>query len=67
MEMVTNKAYSVLQRAADDMVHFYDVHCQHAPTYKVGDRVWLNGQNITTTQPMNYKWLGPYMVNKVIS
>ena len=49
MEMVTNEAHSVLQRAADDMVCFYDVHCQYAPIYKVGDKVWLNAQNIITT------------------
>ena len=51
MEIVTNEAHSTLQRAADDMVRFYDVHRQHAPTYKVGDKVWLNAQNITTTGP----------------
>ena len=70
MEMTTNEAHSALQKAADDMARFYDVHCQHAPTYKVGDKVWLNAQNITTTRPMkklDHKWLGPYTVNKVIS
>ena len=39
MELATNEACSALQKAADDMVHFYDVHHQHAPIYKVGDRV----------------------------
>ena len=70
MEMATNEAHSALQRAADDMTHFYDVHRQHAPTYKVGDKVWLNAQNITTTRltkKLDHKWLGPYTVNKVIS
>ena len=70
MEMATNEACSALQRAADDRAHFYDVHRQHAPTYKVGDKVWLNAQNITTTQltkKLDHKWLGPYTVNKVTS
>ena len=70
IEIATNEACSALQRAADDMVHFYDVHHQHAPTYKVGDKVWLNAQNITTTQPkkkLDHKWLGSYTVHKVIS
>ena len=38
--------------------------------YKVGDKVWLNAQNISTTRPMkklDHKWLGPYSINKVIS
>ena len=71
MEMTTNEARSALQRAAgDDIACFYDVHRQHAPIYKVGDKVWLNAQNTTTTQPtkkLDHKWLGPYIVNKVIS
>ena len=70
MEMATNEVYSALQRAANDMARFYDVHCQHAPTYKVGNKVWLNAQNIITTWPtknLDHKWLGPYSVDKVIS
>ena len=70
MEMATNEARSALQRAADDMARFYDVHRQHAPIYKVGDKVWLNAQHITTTRPtkkLDHMWLGPYTVNKVIS
>ena len=70
MEMATNEARSALQRVADDMACFYDIHGQHAPTYKVGDKVWLNAQNIITTQPtkkLDHKWLGPYTVDKVIS
>ena len=39
MEIATNEACSALQRAADDMAHFYDIHHQHAPTYKVDDKV----------------------------
>ena len=70
MEMATNEARSALQRAPDDMACFYDVHRQHAPTYKVGNKVWLNAQNNTTTPPtkkLDHKWLGPYTVDKVIS
>ena len=70
MEMATNEACSALSKAADDMARFYNLHCQAAPTYKIGDKVWLNAQNITTTFPMkklDHKWLGPYVVNKVVS
>ena len=70
METATNEAHSALSQAADDMAHFYDSHRQAAPTYKIGDKVWLNAQNITTALPMkklDHKWLGPYTVNKVIS
>ena len=70
METATNEARSALSKAADDMARFYDLHRQAAPTYKIGDKVWLNAQNITTTRPMkklDHKWLGPYVVNKVVS
>ena len=70
MEEATKEARSALEKAADDMARFYDVHRQAAPVYKVGDKVWLNAQNISTTQPMkklDHKWLGPYPINKVIS
>ncbi|TKA68421.1 hypothetical protein B0A49_13253, partial [Cryomyces minteri] len=41
-----------------------------APAYKVGDLVWLNGKNIKTTRPskkLDWKWLGPYKVKRVVS
>ena len=49
MEEATKEARSALEKAADDMARFYDVHRQAAPVYKVGDKVWLNAQNISTT------------------
>ena len=70
MEEATKEAHSALEKAADGMAHFYDVHHQAAPAYKVGNKVWLNAQNISTTRPMkklDHKWLGPYPINKVIS
>jgi hypothetical protein len=70
MEAATSEARSALSKAADDMSRFYDRHRQTAPTYKIGDKVWLNAQNITTTRPMkklDHKWLGPYIINKVVS
>src|SRR5882672_3402998 len=69
MEAATKEACLALSRAADDMAHVYDAHRREAPLYVVGDKVWLNGQNITTTCPMkklDHKWLGPYPVDKVI-
>src|SRR5882672_5702334 len=70
MEVATKEACSALSRAVDDMARFYDTHRREAPLYMVRDKVWLNGQNITTTRPMkklDHKWLSPYLVDKVIS
>src|SRR5882724_10655311 len=49
---------------------FYNAHHREALLYEIGDKVWLNGQNITMTRPtkkLDHKWLGPYPVKKVIS
>jgi len=52
------------------MAWFYDTHQKEAPLYVIGDKVWLNGQNIATTHLMkklDHKWLGPYPIDKIIS
>jgi len=49
MNKATDKARSALSREADDMARFYDTHQREAPLHEVGDKVWLNGQNIMTT------------------
>jgi len=70
MEAAMKEAHSALSQAADDMAHFYNIHCREAPLYEVGDKVWLNRQNITITclmKKMDHKWLGLYIVDKVIS
>ena len=69
MEAATKEACSALAQAPNDMACFYDAHHKEAPLYEVGVKVWLNGHNITTTHPMkklNHKWLGLYVVDKVI-
>jgi len=69
MEAATKEVCSALIQAADDMACFYNTHHGEAPLYEVRDKVWLNGQNITTTCLMNKlddKWLSPYVVDKVI-
>src|SRR5882672_8786982 len=69
MEVAVKEACSALSRAADDMACFYDAHWREAPLYAVGDKVWLNWQNITMTCPMkklDHKWLSPYPVDEVI-
>ena len=52
MNKVMDEARSALSQAADDMARFYDAHRREAPLYKVGHKMWLNGQHITMTQLM---------------
>ena len=49
MEKATDEAHLALTRAADNMAQFYNAHHREAPLYEIGDKVWLNGQNITIT------------------
>ena len=52
------------------MAQFYDAHQCEAPKYNVGDKVWLSLENVRTVNPtkkLDYKWLGPYIVEQVIS
>jgi len=49
MNKATDEAHSALSQADDNMARFYDAHQREVPLYEVRDRVWLNGQNITTT------------------
>ena len=52
------------------MAQFYDAHRCEAPKYNVGDKVWLSSENIRTvcpTKKLDYKWLGPYIVEQAIS
>ena len=70
MAQVTEEAWAVLVKAADDMAQFYDAHRHEAPQYNVSDKVWLSSENVRTACPtmkLNYKWLGPYVVEQVIS
>ena len=52
------------------MARFYNAYRHEAPQYNVGDKVWLSSENLRTARPtkkLNYKWLGPYVVKRVIS
>lgn len=45
-------------------------HRSPAPAYRVGDKVWLNTQNIHTLRPMkklDHKYLGPFEIHQVVS
>ena len=70
MARATNEAWAALVKAANDMAQFYDVHRREAPRYSIGNKVWLSSENIRTTCPtkkLDYKWLGPYTIDQVIS
>ena len=59
------EAQAALTKAAETMETFYDKRRADARNYNKGDRVWLEGSNITTTQPskkLGEKRYGPFEV-----
>ena len=70
MAQATDEAWAALVKAADDMARFYDAHRRKAPKYSIGDKVWLSSENIRMThltKKLDYKWLSPYTIDRVIS
>jgi len=64
---VHKEVYAMLQKANKDYKRFYDQNLAAAPQFKVGDRVWLSHENITTDRPshkLSHRQLGPFQVVK---
>ena len=54
-----------LARAAARMAKGYDARVAEAPTFKIGDKVWLSSRNIITkrkARKLDHKYLGPLVV-----
>ncbi|KNZ60693.1 uncharacterized protein VP01_15173g1 [Puccinia sorghi] len=52
------------------MKHQFDKKVRMNLDWNVGDKVWLNSCNISTTRPchkLDDQWLGPFPISKVIS
>ncbi|KAF8829214.1 hypothetical protein HHX47_DHR3000714 [Lentinula edodes] len=65
MKRIREEVGSALKKAAEDMKRQYDKHRNEAIEYKAGDKVWLEGTNITTDRPMKKlgdKRFGPFKV-----
>src|SRR6266446_4185960 len=70
MSQMQDEAKAALKHAVDKMAWYYDRWRSPAPAYKVGAKVWLNAQNYMTThltKKLDHKWLGPFVIEKVIS
>src|SRR5258708_22035517 len=70
MSQMQDKAKAALEHATDEMAWYYDHRRSPAPTYKVGAKVWLNTQNYSTThltKKLDHKWLGSFVIEKVVS
>ena len=65
MKKIREEAAAALEKAASDMKRYYDEGRQDAPEYQVGDKVYLEGSNISTDRPskkLDDRQYGPFPV-----
>src|ERR1700683_2449865 len=69
MAKTREEARTALKRAAEEMARHYDAHRNEAPTYEIGDKVYLDGGNIHTTRPakkLDDKRYGPFEITEKV-
>jgi hypothetical protein len=65
MKKIRDEAAAALEKTQKTMKKYYDAHRRDAPEFKVGDKVWIEGKDITTDRPtkkLEDRRLGPYEV-----
>jgi hypothetical protein len=70
MKLALEEAKAALNKAKDDMPRYYNQRRLPIPTYKPGDRVYLDASDIKTTQPskkLSHRQLGPYVVERQVA
>jgi hypothetical protein len=69
LEMIHNELRLGLEHAQETYKRKFDRKVKPAPPFGVGDLVWLNRKNITTTRPsskLDFKRFGPFKILKVV-
>ena len=70
LKAIHEKLKEELEGAAKRQKKFADEHRKAAPTFQVGQKVWLDARNIRSTRPcpkLDDKWLGPYPVKRKVN
>jgi len=65
MKDTLSEAWAALVKSKDDMAHYYNQHRMPAPTFTVGDKVFLDASNIHMTHPskkLSHCFLGSFPV-----
>ena len=65
LSQICTEAQSALNTAAERMKQQFDKKNKSPKTYKIGDQVWLDGTNLTTTHPakkLDAKQFGPFTI-----
>lgn len=69
MKKIHEEAAAALKQSQETMKRFYDKKKGSSRDYKIGDKVWLEGNNIRTDRPMkklDNKRHGPFLIKKKI-
>jgi len=65
MKTTWEDAQSALRIAKEDMARYYNKSRKPAPSFDIGDKVWLDATNIATTRPtkkLDVRRLGPFPI-----
>jgi Chromo (CHRromatin Organisation MOdifier) domain len=65
MKSTLEEARAALTKSKDDMARYYNQRRTPAPTFEVGEKVFLDATDISTTRPtkkFTHRFLGPYPV-----
>jgi len=65
MKDTLSEARAALAKSKDDMARYYNQRRTPAPTFAVGDKVFLDASDIHTTRPskkLSHRFLGPFPV-----
>jgi hypothetical protein len=69
MALGIEKAKAALTKAKDEYVMYYNHQHEPAPVFAPGDRVWLDGSDITTNRPsskLSHQCLGPFVIESCV-
>ena len=64
MKSTLEEAKSALAKSKDDMERYYDQRCTPALEYQLGDKVYLDASDVSTTRlskKLSHRRLGPFL------
>jgi hypothetical protein len=67
---VQDKLRECLAAAQEAMATQFNRHVRDTPRWHIGDEVWLNSRQISTTRPcpkLGHRWLGPFPICSQVS
>jgi hypothetical protein len=70
MALGIEEAKAALTKVKDKYTTYYNQHWEPAPVFTQGDKVWLDGSDITTNRlssKLSHRHLGPFVISKCIS